>query len=219
MRKTITANEAMAVLRTAGLAPHFDQTGGGTGTIFVYCNPPNHAAMIGPFNYYTPDEPEPLDALSVGVETTDPDKWGDGTLGAFFNSDEELAYKVAALVTSPDPMKLTAEDLDAAYLANYGLTARERVTDENARLAARVEKLEAALGKIAAPLYLAPGLSTADRYADTRDELKDCKAIARAALADKECKHNEMVETGNPSLAWKCAKCGYVYGAALAGEE
>ncbi len=28
----------------------------------------------------------------------------------------------------------------------------------------------------------------------------------------RKCDHNEMVENDGPEHAWKCAKCGYVYG-------
>lgn len=37
------------------------------------------------------------------------------------------------------------------------------------------------------------------------------KTLAR--IRGEECQHNEMVEiTGDPAHAWKCAKCGHVYG-------
>jgi len=41
-------------------------------------------------------------------------------------------------------------------------------------------------------------------------------------LREEKCDHNEMVETGDPEHAWKCAKCGHVYGSeaeALAAME
>ncbi len=28
----------------------------------------------------------------------------------------------------------------------------------------------------------------------------------------RTCSHNEMVETGDKTFVWKCAKCGYIYG-------
>ena len=28
----------------------------------------------------------------------------------------------------------------------------------------------------------------------------------------QECDHNDMIENDEPGSAWKCAKCGYVYG-------
>ena len=55
------------------------------------------------------------------------------------------------------------------------------------------------------------------------DHAKDCEWIVsrahtlpsaewKATLAATPCSHNEMVATGNADLAWKCAKCGYIYG-------
>lgn len=29
------------------------------------------------------------------------------------------------------------------------------------------------------------------------------------------CSHNAMVRTGEPSHAWRCADCGYVYGSSV----
>jgi hypothetical protein len=40
-------------------------------------------------------------------------------------------------------------------------------------------------------------------------------ARARAAIAKAKgtsCDHNEMVTNNEPGFAWKCAKCGHVYG-------
>lgn len=33
-----------------------------------------------------------------------------------------------------------------------------------------------------------------------------------AQVTDSVCDHNEMTANDDPSFAWKCAKCGYVYG-------
>jgi hypothetical protein len=39
------------------------------------------------------------------------------------------------------------------------------------------------------------------------------QGLAVIAEAKRDpCDHNEMVPTGNATYAWKCAKCGYVYG-------
>jgi hypothetical protein len=127
---TTTAKALLALLRRAGLAPAFDQTGGGCGTIFVPCADGQHQVMIGPFNYYADRTPEAVAALSIGVETIDE---GDGEMGASFRSDAEFLYKVQSLVTSPHPMALKADDLDAAYLANFGMPKAAQPATEKER--------------------------------------------------------------------------------------
>lgn len=121
----ISMNGAVRALRAAGLHAKADQTGGGCGTIFVPCATGKHSVMVGPFNYYTPSKPEHFDALSIGVEHSDPDCWGDGHLGATFNSERELVGKVALVVASRDPMALEADDVDAAYLSSLPVPRRE----------------------------------------------------------------------------------------------
>lgn len=38
----------------------------------------------------------------------------------------------------------------------------------------------------------------------------------RVLRRNSRCAHNEMIQTGDPKHAWKCAKCGYIYGLATA---
>lgn len=121
-----SANGIIKTLKAAGLAPTFEQTGGGCGTIMVPTASGKHNVMIGPFSYYEPSETEHADTLSIGIESADPDKWGDGKLGGMFSTETELLFKVEGLVHSPDPMLLEAEDLDAAYLATFGIPEAPR---------------------------------------------------------------------------------------------
>lgn len=116
-----TAKALLSILKKAGFTPRFDETGGGCGTIFVPTASGKHQVMVGPFDYFAPGTPNANADISIGVESTDPEVWGDGTLGASFRTEEEFLYKVKALVDSPDPMSLGADDLDAAFLANFGM--------------------------------------------------------------------------------------------------
>ena len=53
------------------------------------------------------------------------------------------------------------------------------------------------------------------RFAPTRETLELFATEARAAIAKAKgtpCGHNEMVANDEPGYAWKCVKCGHVYG-------
>lgn len=53
------------------------------------------------------------------------------------------------------------------------------------------------------------------RFSPTLETLESLAREARAAVAKAEgtsCDHNEMVANHQPGYAWKCAKCGHVYG-------
>ncbi len=53
------------------------------------------------------------------------------------------------------------------------------------------------------------------KWAPTRETLEKFAANARATIAKakgKACDHNEMVANDEPGYAWKCAKCGHIYG-------
>ena len=54
-----------------------------------------------------------------------------------------------------------------------------------------------------------------DKWAPTSETLDKLAIDARAAIAKAKgtpCDHNEMVANDEPGYAWKCVKCGHVYG-------
>ena len=61
-------------------------------------------------------------------------------------------------------------------------------------------------------------LEAVEREISGQDCVFPCAALRsnlRAAIAKAEgtpCDHNECVPNDEPDYAWKCAKCGYVYG-------
>jgi hypothetical protein len=53
------------------------------------------------------------------------------------------------------------------------------------------------------------------KFAPTRESMEALAKEARAAIAKAKgtpCDHNEMIANNEPGYAWKCAKCGHVYG-------
>ncbi len=53
------------------------------------------------------------------------------------------------------------------------------------------------------------------KFAPRRQDLEDLAREARAAIAKAKgtsCDHNEMIANNEPGYAWKCAKCGHIYG-------
>jgi hypothetical protein len=53
------------------------------------------------------------------------------------------------------------------------------------------------------------------RYDLSYETLEENGRAIYDALVEKdkaECRHNTMIETGNPEACWKCADCGHVYG-------
>jgi hypothetical protein len=53
------------------------------------------------------------------------------------------------------------------------------------------------------------------KFAPTHESLEALANEARAAIAKAKgmpCDHNEMIANNEPGYAWKCAKCGHVYG-------
>ena len=53
------------------------------------------------------------------------------------------------------------------------------------------------------------------RFAPTRESLESMAKEARAAITKAKgtpCDHNEMVANDERGYAWKCAKCGHIYG-------
>ena len=52
-------------------------------------------------------------------------------------------------------------------------------------------------------------------FAPTRESLDALAKAARAAITKAKgtpCDHNEMVACDERGFAWKCAKCGHIYG-------
>jgi len=53
------------------------------------------------------------------------------------------------------------------------------------------------------------------KFAPTPESLEALAKDVRAAIAKAKgtsCDHNEMIANNEPGFAWKCAKCGHVYG-------
>jgi hypothetical protein len=53
------------------------------------------------------------------------------------------------------------------------------------------------------------------KFAPTRETLEKLAKDARASIAKAKgmpCDHNAMVANDEPGYAWKCARCGHVYG-------
>ena len=81
------------------------------------------------------------------------------------------------------------------------------------------------------PLEHLASIRAAYQKARKRDDLREmryeaaCEAWWFARYNEDgtlraKCEHNEMVATNNPDFAWRCAKCGYVFGSEEAdGEE
>lgn len=50
------------------------------------------------------------------------------------------------------------------------------------------------------------------RYAIEKANAAVSGGTPSAQVAGSACDHNEMIANDEPGYAWKCAKCGYVYG-------
>ena len=61
------------------------------------------------------------------------------------------------------------------------------------------------------PTNYFPDTTAVDRFIENVEKVRGWQEEVTAKQA--ACDHNEMVETGIKDFAWKCAKCGYVYGA------